>query len=112
MAWVRGIKEARMHQPERDGRNAIPKPYRVVVDLPSTCLGGTIRRGPYIFLPVHTGAGPCGTRARRAAPPSLMAWSIRHLVEPLQHYYATRPPETKPKLGAKHGGGNGQAAYL
>lgn len=83
------------------------------------------------------GAGPCGTLARcswvpRLVDPSLFvsqrfvtsdrfpivpaptpfAWSLEHLVAPLQAYYAAkakiRDPRAGVSLGAKHGGGNGQ----
>lgn len=61
--WVRGIKEARIVQPERDGKEAIPKPVREVVELPASSIGRTVRGGTWV-LPLHTGAGPCGTFAR------------------------------------------------
>lgn len=142
MAWVTGIKQAQMIQPEAEregegrqamGRQATPEPVRVITELPSIAWAGAIRRGPMIFLPVHTGAGPCGTHARGArgrAPVifrgvpiyglycSPLAWSIRHLIAPLQAYYAeqNRPRDPLSRagitIGVRHGGGNGRAQLL
>lgn len=123
MAWVTGIKQVTTFQPERDGKQAIPKPQRIAVDLQSSCVGGTIRSGPLIFLPVHTGAGPCGTRARvtwgpgKPLPGTMtpLEWSVKNLVEPLQVWYAeqNRPRDPLSRagclIGAKSGGGNGRA---
>lgn len=63
MMWVRGIKEARIVQPEREGKEAIPEPVRMVFDLPASSISRTVRTGTWV-LPLHTGAGPCGTLAR------------------------------------------------
>lgn len=114
MAWVTGIKQATTFQPERDGKQAIPKPQRIAVDLPSSCIGGTISSGPLVFLPVHTGAGPCGAHARRASAPGVIAWSIAHLIKPVSMWYAVqnRPRDPLSRagclIGAKSGGGNGR----
>jgi hypothetical protein len=87
--------------------------------------------------------GPCGTYARYAwAPrmvdpakfvgarfttmdvprlmpaPSPIAWSIRHLIEPLREYYAEKNKPRNPlsragiQIGVKHGGGNGRAQLV
>lgn len=124
MAWVTGIREVRMIQPETEregdgrqsmGRQSIPKPQRLVVTLPVGCVVGTIRQGPTVVLPVHTGAGPCGTHARRERALGVIAWSIVHLIEPLQAWYAeqNRPRDPLSRagclIGAKSGGGNGRA---
>jgi hypothetical protein len=91
----------------------VTKVQRVIMDLPARAIAETMRPRP-MTLPEHTGAGPCGTFARcnwepRLVDPNLfmgqrfvgedvlpiieaptpLAWSIRHLVEPLQHHYAT-----------------------
>jgi hypothetical protein len=125
LAWVIGIKQAQMIQPDRDGKEAIPPQRRVVIDLPASAIAGTVRRGPMVFLPTHTGAGPCGTHARYPYPGPLVArnahwgrspiaWSIKHLIEPLREYYAEKNKERDPhsragiRIGAKSGGGNGR----
>jgi hypothetical protein len=103
MAWVLGIKEARIVQPEREGKSAIPKPVRQIVDLSASAISRTVTPGDCV-LPDHTGAGPCGTLARAEAVDarvrfhgmpiifdgmlSPLAWSITHLVVPLRAYYA------------------------
>lgn len=111
MSWVIGIREVKMRAPERDLREtrkgpASVVPVRVIVDLPTCALGGTIKRGGTVFLPVHTGAGPCGTNARvtwgprsplpRATP---LEWTVAHLLEPLRAYYAAYEPPMR--FGAK-----------
>ena len=115
MAWVIGIREVRHVEVQIDDtRLHGPRP-RVkameVVDLPASAFGRTIRGGPPTFLPAHTGAGPCGTHARRERlsfhgvpilfdnEVSPLAWSIQHLVEPLAAYYAAYEPPRR--FGAK-----------
>lgn len=114
MAWVRGIKEARIVQPEREGKDAIPEPVRMIFDLPPSAISGTVRGGSWV-LPLHTGAGPCGTSikgapcsslihrfaivpgvARRGSP---LAWSLVHLWPKLVAYYAAYEPPRR--FGAK-----------
>jgi hypothetical protein len=47
--------------------------------------------------------------------PSPIAWSIRHLIEPLREYYAEKNKPRNPlsragmQIGVEHGGGNGRA---
>lgn len=78
----------------------ITQTRRVCTDLPAHAIAGTVGCRPMIFLPLHTGAGPCGTLARRSCGRAL-AWSIAHLVEPLAAYYATYVPPMR--FGAKPG---------
>lgn len=113
MAWVKGIREVHyVDVPISENQHGpvACRKQRLVTELPSCALGGTIRVGPLVFLPVHTGAGPCGTRARYPMPDLLvarnvhwgrspLAWSILHLVEPLQAYYAAYEPPRR--FGAK-----------
>lgn len=135
--WCVRFLQASWVQPERIGKSAVPAPVRVVEDMGLDALARVLAGRALVYLPDATGAGPCGTLARRAWTPRMidpekllgqrqlnavpmppmrslspMAWSVQHLVPQLQHYYATRPVPKKPKLGAKHGGGNGRAAYV
>lgn len=91
-----GIREVKFVRPERYEREAIPKAVRVTINLPREAIGRTVTPA-YWVLPVYTGAGPCGTYARRAC--AGLAWSIRHLVEPLAAYYAAYVPPLR--FGAK-----------
>ncbi len=77
------------------------KVERVIVDLPVRSIAQVVGFRPMIFLPTHTGAGPCGTLARRAGRPGVLAWSLTHLVAPLAAYYATYEPPMR--FGAKPG---------
>jgi len=77
------------------------KVERQISDLPTRSIAQVVGFRPMIFLPTHTGAGPCGTHARRAGTPGVMAWSLTHLVEPLAAYYATYQPPLR--FGAKPG---------
>lgn len=133
MAWVTGIKQVTIFQPERDGKQAIPKPVRVVSSLLPHAIERTLQ--PRTVLSENTGAGPCGTHARARAPAcdpdrhlppgcyqpfpqrdvaSPLAWSIPNLVEPLQAWYEkqNRPRDPLSRSGLPHGprsgGGNGR----
>lgn len=106
MAWVRGIREVHyveevVHEARRAVTGRIPgvaRERRVIVDLPADAIARVIGRRLH-WLASNTGAGPCGTYARRAPSGSPMRWSIAHLVEPLVHYYATYEPPLR--FGAK-----------
>lgn len=126
MSWVTGIKQVTTFQPERDGKQAIPKPVRVVSSLLPHAIERTLQ--PRTVLPEDTGAGPCGTLARGMPStlrnfrwiinghfvPSPLVWSVTHLVEPLQAWYEKqnrpRDPLSRSGLphGARSGGGNGR----
>lgn len=74
---------------------------RVCVDLPpSNWLRTVVAR--VVDLPMHTGAGPCGTSRGAASGRSyVMWWSVHHLVAPIRAYYATYEPPMR--FGAKPG---------
>jgi hypothetical protein len=69
LAWVMGIREVR-HVTVVDepiGRCKGPlrtKVERIICDLPSRSIAQVIGYHTVIFLPMHEGAGPCGTLAR------------------------------------------------
>lgn len=110
MAWVRGIREVRYDSVATNERHGptMERQMRVVVDLPDRAITETLRCRSMVPLPVHRGAGPCGTYARMRLYPLPkhssqlpLDWSIQHLVAPLQAYYAAyRPPM---RFGAKPG---------
>lgn len=136
--WCVRFLQARWIQAPRIGKGPLPEPHRVVQDLGLNALARVLAGREMTYLPEHRRAGPCGTSlAGRAWSPRMidpnkllgqrltngdemppmrslspLAWSIQHLVPPLQAYYAGRPATVYPRLGAKHGGGNGRAAYL
>lgn len=104
MAWVVGIREV-SHVEERVdgercgsvGRFADVKTVRCrVVMIPSQAWQRLMHYRA--TLPTATGAGPCGTLARRPCA-SALAWSILNLVEPLAAYYAAYVPARR--LGTK-----------
>lgn len=137
MGWVKGIREVKYVQVPIDEDRHGPiahRSQRTVIDLPSYALGGTIQRGPLVLLPVHTGAGPCGTfawapwRQRMIDPNKLLgqrfqtgdemlpmrslsplAWSVQHLVEPVSAWYAerNRPRDPQSRAGRPHGARSG-----
>lgn len=107
MSWVRGIKEVRHVHVATDGAAVgmkrgpvMTKVQRTTVELPPDVIERVVG-GTFLFLPEHTGAGPCGTLARGQEGRSPLAWSIKHLVEPLAAYYATYVPPMH--FGAKTG---------
>jgi len=110
MAWVIGIREVKHVRPERDLRETrkgpcSAVPVRVVSNLPPDAWLLTVACRT-LALPLHTGAGPCGTHARvtwgqrgplpRATP---LEWAVQHLVGPLRAYYAAY--EQPRRFGAK-----------
>ncbi|TAK84316.1 MAG: hypothetical protein EPO20_14600 [Betaproteobacteria bacterium] len=111
MAWVTGIREVRhLRVPVQEGRHGpvVLTTTLQIVDLPPEAWRETVGCRPLIFLPPHTGAGPCGTHARVIWPlhgnvPSLtpLEWSVRHLIEPLRAYYERYTPPKR--FGAKPG---------
>lgn len=136
MSWVTGIKQVTTFQPERDGKQAIPKPVRVVSSLLPHAIERTLQR--QTLLPESTGAGPCGTHARRvssvevvvdeqlaamsplgaqhyaeaerwALGSPVLAWSLLYLVEPLQAWYEkqNRPRDPLSRSGVPHGARSG-----
>lgn len=131
MAWVRGIKEIRHVTVAASGGErwttsagpVLTKIERRVIELLPRAIVETVKRRPMIFLPEHTGAGPCGTRAREAhvdgrvrykgvpiafdGTLSPLAWSMEHLLAPLAAWYATYEPPLH--FGAK-GGPRGRKA--
>lgn len=112
MAWVTGIKQVTLFQPERDGKSAIPKPVRVVSSLLPHAIERTVQ--PRTALPENTSAGVCGTHARRESVQGVMVWSIFMLIGPLQVWYEKQNRPRNPlsragiQIGAKSGGGNGR----
>lgn len=114
MAWVTGIKQVTLFQPERDGKNAIPKPVRVVSSLLPHAIERTLQ--PRTILPEDTGAGVCGTLARRESAHGVIAWSIERLIGPVQAWYEkqNRPRDPLSRSGVPHGprsgGGNGRVS--
>lgn len=91
----------------------MPEPHREVQDLGLNALARVLAGQEMTYLPEHRRAGPCGTSlAGRQSVHSAIAWSLVHLHAHLVEYYAGRPATIYPRLGAKHGGGNGRAAYL
>jgi hypothetical protein len=88
-------------QPDRDGKNAIPKPVRVASFLNASSIAEVIGRRHMVFLPEHAGAGPCGSAVKPHQACVGLAWSITHLVCPLRAYYATYVPPMR--LGGKTG---------
>jgi hypothetical protein len=108
MAWVRGIREVRHVTVAVDDEQVglrrgpvVTKVERVITELPASAIARIIcaRR---VVLPAYTGAGPCGTLARRTSGRSWAAWwSFHRLVEPIRAYYATYEPPMR--FGAKPG---------
>lgn len=109
MAWVRGIREVRhVHTPvdeEQVGHRRGPvvmKVERVITELPASAIAQIVGHRPMVLLPVHTGAGPCGTLARGTSGRSWAAWwSFHRLVQPIRAYYAAYVPPMR--FGAKPG---------
>lgn len=121
MAWVIGIREVRQVTVAADVElvglrkgPVVMRTERVKVDLLAESFSRTVGRRIH-NLPQNRGAGPAGTYAckRRATRAThclvrddgsvicggALTWSIAHLVEPLEHYYATYVPPIR--LGAK-----------
>lgn len=108
MAWVRGIREVRhVHIPvdeEQVGLRRGPvvmKVERVITELPVRMIEQIVGRRS-VLLPLHTGAGPCGSLARGATGRSWASWwSFHRLIEPIRAYYAAYVPPMR--FGAKPG---------
>lgn len=133
MAWVKGIREVTHVTVAADGGKVgmkrgpvMTKQARRIADLAPESFARTIGRTALVFLPEHTGAGPCGTHARGLFKPRMidpakflgqrftgldpmppapalspLAWSMTHLLPPLAEYYATYEPPMR--FGAKPG---------
>lgn len=115
MAWVTGVTQVKhVDVPVQNGRRGPLIFHRecVVVQLEPHAVAEVVGCRLLVFLPEHTGAGPCGTYARYQIPDPLVsrnvrwrrspfAWSIRYLIEPLRAYYAAYVPPKR--FGAKPG---------
>lgn len=112
MGWVRGIRDVRHREVSADAMLAgikrgpvVTRVERVITELPARSVADIVGRQRAVELPEHTGAGPCGTLARRDEEERparcALTWSIEHLVAPLQAYYATYEPPMR--FGAKPG---------
>ncbi len=113
MAWVVSIREV-LHvdvvvEEYRRGP-VMTETKRSETIMPPGCWAQLL--GAHVELPLHEGAGPCGTLARMRIPDPLvvrhrwygrspLTWSVRNLVEPLRAFYATFVPPLR--FGAKPG---------
>lgn len=127
--WCVRFRQATVVHYDRQGKMPTPAPRRVIEELSLAQLARMLAGRVVLFLPTHTGAGPCGTLGRREIPTvperctaasgsaSPIAWSVEHLIPPLQAYYEekNRPLSKFSRAGiphgARHGGGNGQSSY-
>lgn len=113
MAWVVSIRE--VHNIEvvveeyRRGP-VVTETKREETILPRDCWARLLSLK--VDLPLHRGAGPCGTNARKSMNDPLvirhrwywrspLTWSARNLVEPLRAFYAAYVPPMR--FGAKPG---------
>lgn len=89
-----GIREVRYIEVRvEDSRHRGPRllaPKLEVINLPREAWARLMQFR--VTLPLHRGAGPCGTSLRSGAGASVLAWSIRHLLDPLASYYSTYEP--------------------
>lgn len=125
--WCVRFLQARSYQPPKIGKGAVPSVRRVIEDLGLNALAGVLAGRGMVYLPDGRGAGPCGTLARRELHRQIdvarnlhwrrspLAWSVQHLVPPLQRYYETqqkRAPRSRAgiKIGPKSGGGHNKEA--
>lgn len=120
MAWVVRIREVRQvsveAEPEQVGLRRGPvvmKLERVISELRPEAWARLVRAP--VALPLHTGAGPCGSDTTHAegrtifrgvpvlfgGQASPFGWSIANLIDPLAAYYATYEPPLR--FGAKPG---------
>lgn len=120
MAWVVRIREVRQITVPTEGEQlglrrgpVMTKEERVICELPAEAWARLVQGAR--VLPVHTGAGPCGSDTNHAegrtffrgvpvlfgGQASPFGWSIAHLIDPLAAYYSTYVPPLR--FGAKPG---------
>lgn len=101
MGWVVGIREVRFVEVRvSDSREHGPRllaPKREVVNLPHEAWGRLMHFR--VALPVYQRA------ERRCEGAGVLAWSMKHLLDPLAAYYATyEPPMRWGNASAPRGG--------